>query len=85
MVPLRKPYPSLADYARHMVQEALMAEDRAVLGGRAAPKADEDGEAARAEAMRSTCRKIRVGFGASGRCLPAKPSTHTATTPTRSP
>ena len=83
MVPLRKPYPSLADYARHMVQEVLMAEDRAVLVGRAAPKAEEDGDAARAEAMRSTCRQIRVGSDASGRSLPAKPSTRTAMTPTR--
>lgn len=60
MVTPRKPYPTLRDYARHMLQEAALAEDRADILGRAAQKIEQDGDAARAEAMRHTCRKIRV-------------------------
>jgi hypothetical protein len=60
MVTPRKPHPSLADYARHMLQEAAMAEDRADILGQAAKRIEQDGDAPRAEAMRHTCRKIRV-------------------------
>jgi hypothetical protein len=60
MVTPRKPYLSLTGYARHMLQEAALAEDRADILGRAALKIEQDGDATRAEAMRCTCRKIRV-------------------------
>lgn len=60
MVTPRKPHPSLADYARHMLQEAVMAEDRADILGQAAKRIEQDGDVPRAEAMRHTCRKIRV-------------------------
>ncbi len=56
----RKPYPSLADYARDLLQETALAEERADTLGRAAKKIEQDGDAARAESMRHTCRKIRV-------------------------
>ena len=60
MVTPRKPYPTLSDYARHMRQEAVLAEDRADILGRAAREIERNGDAPRAEAMRRTCRKIRV-------------------------
>lgn len=56
----RKPYPSLADYARDLLQETALAEERADTLGRAARKIEQDGDAARAETMRHTCRQIRV-------------------------
>lgn len=60
MIDPRKPFLTLREYARHMQQEATFAENRADLLGRAARKLEGDGDAARAEAMRHTCRKIRV-------------------------
>ena len=60
MVTPRKPYPTLRDYARHMLQEAALAEDRADILGRAAQKIDAEGDGQQADAMRNTCRKIRV-------------------------
>lgn len=56
----RKPYPTLRDYARDMLQEAALAEERATILGRAAQKIEQDGDDGRAEAMRHTCHKIRV-------------------------
>jgi hypothetical protein len=56
----RKSFPSLAEYVQHMLQEASLAEDRADILGRAAQKIERDGDTNRAEAMRYTCRKIRV-------------------------
>ncbi len=43
-----------------MLQEAALAEERADILGRAAQKIEQDGDGPRAEAMRYTCRKIRV-------------------------
>lgn len=60
MATLRKPYPSLADYARDLRQESALAEERADILGRAARKIEQDGGAPRAETMRHTCRKIRI-------------------------
>ena len=56
----RKPFLPLRDYVRAMLKKAKLAEARADVLGRAAQKVEQDGDAARAEAMRHTCRKIRV-------------------------
>ncbi len=56
----RKPYPTLRDYARAMEREAALGEQRADILGHAAQKTEQDGDTVRAEAMRHTCRKIRV-------------------------
>jgi hypothetical protein len=56
----RKPYPSLTDLARALHREATFAETRADLLGRVALTVEQEGGTARADAMRSTCRKMRV-------------------------
>ena len=60
MVTPRKPFLTLRDYVRAMLKEATLADARAEVLGRAAQKVEQDGDVARAEAMRHTCRKIRV-------------------------
>ncbi len=40
-----KSYPTLTEYARHMLQETTMAEDRTDIPGRAALNAEQDGKA----------------------------------------
>ncbi len=55
-----KPYPTLRDLARTLHREAKFAKARADLLGRAALKVEQEGDAARADAMRTTCRKMRV-------------------------
>ena len=56
----RKPFITLRDYIRAMEQEAAFAEARADLLGRAALKVEQEGDRSRADAMRHTCRKMRV-------------------------
>jgi hypothetical protein len=56
----RKPYLTPRDYARHMFQEAALAESRADLLGRASQDVERAGDTVQADAMRHTCRKLRV-------------------------
>ncbi len=60
MLSPRKPYLTLNDLARALHQEATFAEARADLLGRAALTVEQEGDTARADAMRTTCRKMRV-------------------------
>ena len=60
MLSPRKPYPTLRDFARALEQEASFAESRADILGRAAFKVEQEGDPVRADAMRHTCRKMRV-------------------------
>ncbi len=60
MLSPRKPYLTLNDLAQVLHEEAIFAEARADLLARAALKVEQEGDAARAAAMRTTCRKMRV-------------------------
>jgi hypothetical protein len=60
MLSPRKPYLTLTDLARALHREAKFAEARADLLVRAALEVEQEGDAARADTMRTTCRKMRV-------------------------
>ena len=60
MLSPRKPYLTLNDLAQVLHEEATFAEARADLLARAALKVEQEGDAARADVMRTTCRKMRV-------------------------
>ena len=59
-LPSNKPMRLLADYARFMEAEAVLAEGAAEALAQAGLKAHADGERVRAEAIWFTCRKVRV-------------------------
>jgi hypothetical protein len=60
MLSRRKPHLTLTNLARALHREANFAEVRADLLGRAALKVEQEGDTARADVMRTTCRKMRV-------------------------
>ncbi len=60
MLSPREPHLTLTNLARALHREANFAEVRADLLGRAALRVEQEGDTARADVIRTTCRRMQV-------------------------